>query len=432
MTLKELRARLGAIKKEMKALLDQGFTAENKNEAKFDELESEANQVRSNIEKMEKFEKFEQDCQADEQPRGRQTTPDSFEQPATARDNRTQDPECGFKGVGEFVQAVRLANPKVVNSSVDERLKIMGAPTNFHRETSSDDGYMVPPEYKDKIFELMFNEPDLLNMVDAEPTSSNQVEFNADESTPWGSTGIQGYWGNEGGQLTKSRLSTEGRQIKLNKLHAYVLATEELLEDAPRLNRRVTAGAARAMNWKANEAILYGTGSGQPLGFDTGGSKISVAKESGQSADTVVANNVSKMYSRNMNPGRSVWLMNQDVLPQIMTLVVGNQPIWVSPQSGFANAPGGFLLGRQIMFSDQCKTLGDNNDIMFVDPMGYYLAKKTSGIKFNSSIHLYFDYDVSAFKWTFRLGGAPYLQSAVSPANGSSTRSHFVTLAERA
>jgi len=421
MNLKQLQARLEQIRGSMEALIEKGLDADAQIE--FDALEAEAKTVRANIDRVQRF---ELDKSSDDNGAGRKTA--STIKHVEVKDNKQDDPTCGFNGIGEFARVVMSAG----RGDVDERLKVLGAPSNFHKEGGSSDGYQVPPDYKDKIYNLMFGEPDLLSMVDGEPTSSNSVQFLADETTPWGSTGIQAYWGAEGNQFTASRLETEARELKLHKLHAFVTATEELLEDSPRLNSRISVGASRALNWKGNEALIYGTGAGQPLGFNTASSKISVAKESGQAAATLVAANVAKMFSRSINPGQSVWIVNQDVLPQLMVMVLGNQPIWTPPASGFAQAPGGFLFGRPIIFSDQCKTLGTNGDVMLVDPKGYYLARKTSGIKFGSSMHLYFDYDIQAFKWTFRIGGQPYLKSAVSPANGSSTRSHFVTLAVRA
>lgn len=420
MKLKELRARLAAIKGDMQALIDAGLDADA--QVKFDELEAEAKIVRSNIERLERF---EQEAQADQAGLGRQTQASGR---VEVRDNRLDDPTAGFKGLGEFALSVM----KAIKGNMDDRLQVLGAPSNFHRETGSTDGFMVPAQFRDQIVELVFGEPDLLSMVDDEPTQSNSVQFLADETTPWGSTGVQAYWGSEGNQFTPSRLDTDGRELKLHKLHAFVTATEELLEDTPRLNQRLTRGSARAINWKANAAIHYGTGAGQPLGFFEASSKVAVAKETSQTAATIVAKNVAKMFSRSLNPGSSVWLANQDTLPELMTMTLGNQSIWTPPASGFVNAPGGFLFGRPIMFSDQCKTLGTEGDLMLVDPMGYYLARKQSGIKFSASMHLYFDYDVQAFKWTFRLGGQPYLSAAVTPNNGSATRSHYITLATRA
>jgi HK97 family phage major capsid protein len=428
MNLKQLRARLAAIKGEMQGLIDAGLDAEG--QVKFDELEAEAKDVRANIDRLERFESADFE---DQEPQGRQTAPQKpskmFE--GEARDNRQEDPNCGFNNLAELAVAVRNANP-AIHGVVDDRLQILGAPSNPHQEGSSNDGYMVPPAMRDKIFELMFDEPDLLSMVDGEPTNSNSVQFLADETTPWGSTGIQAYWSAEAGQLQRSRLETKGRELRLHKLHAMVEATEELLEDAPRLNSRLTKGAARAMNWKANESLIYGSGAGQPLGFLNGGSVVTVAKETSQTAATIVAKNVAKMYSRAMNPSQCVWLVNQDTLPEFLTMTLGDKPIWTPPAEGFKKAPGGLLFGRPVMFTDQCDTLGTVNDIMFVNPKGFYLVNKRQGVKFASSIHLYFDFDTQAFKWTFRLGGQPYLSSAVSPNKGSATRSHFVTLATRA
>lgn len=422
MNIKELRARLSAIKSEMQGLIDAGLDSDA--QAKFDELEAEAQTVRGQIDRLERFESTNKD---DDQGQGRKTSHVKVE----VRDNRQDDPKSGFENLADFALAVMAAVPQK-GGMVDERLKIVGAPTNFHREGGSSDGYMVPAQMRQEIYELVFAGTDLLSMVDGEPTQSNTVQFLADETTPWGSTGVQAYWSAEASQFTPSRLETDARELKIHKLHAFVTATEELLEDAPRLNSRLTKGAARAINWKSNNSILFGSGAGMPYGFNTHGSKVTVAKESGQAADTVVAKNVAKMFSRSLNPGGSVWIVNQDVLPELMTMVLGDQPIWTPPASGFANAPGGFLFGRPVMFSNHCGTLGDETDIMFVDPLGYYLAQKQGGIKFGSSIHLYFDYDIQAFKWTFRLGGQPYLSAPVTPNKGSATRSHFVTLADRA
>lgn len=161
---------------------------------------------------------------------------------------------------------------------------------------------------------------------------------------------------------------------------------------------------------------------------------ISVAKEGGQAAATVVVENVLKMYTRMLTGSikRAVWFANSDIVPELMTMVISNQPVWAMPGSGMANAPGGFLLGRPVHWSEHTETLGTKGDLMFVDPKGYYLILKAGGIKFATSIHLFFDYNIQAFRFVFRAGGQPFLSKAVSPAKGATTRSHFVSLDTRA
>ena len=416
--LEKLQAELKQLKVDMSAIIEAEEMSDEDSK-RFDDLESKAKSVQGNIERVERF---NAEAAKDLEGEGRQV------QSVIVKDNQKEDPTAGFSNLADMALAVK--NQYDPGAQNDNRLKVLGAPTGFHKEGGSTEGYEVPAEFKSEIFDLVFNEPDLLSMVDNEPTSSNQVQIVADESTPWGSTGIQANWASEGSQFTPSELETSLIDVKLHKLYAFCLATDELLEDSPRLTSRLTNGAARAINWKANESIHYGSGAGQPAGFFNHASLVTVAKEGSQSADTVNANNVAKMYARSTNPGRAVWIMNQDVLPQLMTMTLGNQLVWSPPSTGIVNAPGGFLFGRPIMFSDQCKTLGDKGDIEFIDPMGYYSPRK-GGVQADSSMHLYFDYGIQAFRWTFRMGGQPYQSKAVSPANGSSTRSAFVTLAVR-
>lgn len=352
---------------------------------------------------------------------------------------------AGFHNLADFALAVRGA---VVNGAtgLDPRLQAMleqprtgAAPSNYMQESggAANEGYMVPPTYRDQVWDLVMDEdePDFLQQVDMEPTAGNQTTVPADVTTPWGTAGVQAYWRTEAAQMTASKLAQIERDIKLGELYAFVLATEELMEDAPRLNDRLTRKAAAAIRWKASDAIMWGDGVAKPFGFMNSqyAGRVDVAKENAQAAATINATNIGKMAAR-MVPGsfrRASWLTQPDCLPALMTMTIGDQPIWTPPNQGLKDAPGGLLLGRPIQFTQHSQTLGTLGDIVFADLMGYYAARKTSGIKFAASMHLYFDYNMGAFRWTFRLAGTPYLKEAVNPARGSSTMSHFVALATR-
>lgn len=349
----------------------------------------------------------------------------------SVRERAEDDPRRGFRNLAEFALSVRQASmPGAAN--VDERLRIGAAPTSYHETGgTAGEGYMVPPAMRADIWNVVNEIDSLLMDVETEPTSSNSVEFVKDETTPWGATGVQAAWRAEGTQMSASKLVTGSETMKLHELYAFVLSTEELLQDAPRLNARLTNKAGQAIRYKINEAFVNGTGAGQPLGWFTSGAKVSVAKESGQAAATVVAANVAKMYSRVINPGMANWYVNQDVLPQLFTMTLGNNSVYVPPATGFQNAPGGFLMGRPVKLLENCQTLGTQGDIQLVNPKGYYAVTKGSNPEFAESIHLYFDYNMRAFRWIFRVNGQPFLSAAISPAKGSTTRSHFVVLDTR-
>ena len=113
-------------------------------------------------------------------------------------------------------------------------------------------------------------------------------------------------------------------------------------------------------------------------------------------------------------------------------LSLGNNGLFFLPQTGLLGAPPATLLGIPIWWNEHFQTLGTHGDLVLCDLDGYYACEKVGGVKFDTSIHLYFDYGVTAFRWTFRLGGQPFLKNVLTPANGSNTRAHFVGIADRA
>lgn len=342
----------------------------------------------------------------------------------------------GFKDIGEFATAVRDGSKQ--GAIADERLRQFAAPSGqMTGGGDSGEGFMVPPDFRDSIFEVMEQIDEFGPIVDEEATSSRRVEMLADETTPWGSTGVQANWRSEGSQMTASKLVTDSRSVPLHEMYAFVLATEELVADAPRMAGRLTRRAGEAIAWKKNNAMMRGTGAGQPLGWLNGGALITVAKESGQSADTIVAANVLKMMTRlSVIPGDAPrWLANRNIIPQLATMTIGDQPVWLPP-NGLAAAPGGFLMGYPVMFTEHASTLGDLGDLQLISPRGYYSLRRDAGPQLATSIHLYFDYAVEAFRWMTRFGGQPHLEAAIdAPTDGggsANSKSHFVTLAERA
>lgn len=431
--IKKLRADLDTAKKAGKVKLDEynalagkaDWSAEE--ETRLAALDAELSAAEANVDRLARE-------IAEEEKASRRSSTFGAGQPGAgprAQIISSEPNPDAFRSLADFAGAVRTAS---LNMGIDPRLNA-ALPANYHQNGgSAGEGFLVPAEYRQQIWELVFSAGDLLAAVNPEPTSSNIVGITKDETTPWGSSGVQAYWRAEAGQMTASKAAVNNVMVPLHELYAFVVATDELLSDAPRLQSRLTLKAADAIRFKASDAIAWGDGVGKPYGFMNSAALVTVSKESGQAADTLVALNIGKMFSRLLpqNLGNAFWMANSDTLPQLMTLTIGNQPIWTPPNAGFANAPGGFLLGRPIMFSEHAKTIGDVGDLTLVDPSGYYAATKAGGgIDFAASIHLYFDYAATAFRWTFRMGGQPFMTAPVSPKNGSSTKSHFVALEAR-
>lgn len=353
---------------------------------------------------------------------------------AYAAQEPRQDPTQGFRNLAEFAVAVRGA---ITGGTFDERLSAGPPSTQVTVGGGSGEGFTVPVDFAREIWELVFSGSDLLNFVTPEPTASNAVGLPKDETTPWGAAGVHAYWRGKGQQLKASALNTSGVLVQLHPLDAFVVADDELLQDVPRLNDRLMRRAAMAIRWTASDSIAWGDGVGQPLGFMAPGygGRVVVAKESGQAAATINAANLSKMLTRIRDDGGSpIFVATREIIPQLVQLQIGNYPVFIPEARGIQGAPNfATLLGYPLFFTNHNEGLGTEGDIVLMNAGGYYaVTKQGAGVDFASSIHLFFDYAKTAFRWTFRFGGQPILSAPVAPARGIATTSHFVTLATRA
>ena len=358
--------------------------------------------------------------------------------------NEHMEKRGGFATLAEFANAVRGVSGKgsahVPNAKLDEMVAFQrkAAPTSYGNEgVGAEGGYLVPEEFSMAVTEAVMAEDDLFARTDQLPISGNKISMPTDENTPWGTTGVQAYWEGEAGQFTQSKPDLDLNEYNARKLTALVPMTDELLEDAPASDAYIRKAAGRAISFKLADAIVNGTGVGSPLGFMNSGALITAAKEAAQTADTVVAGNINKMYMRMpfSNRGGAIWLANQDLEEQLEKLHVAgtnSDHFLYVPPGGIADAPYGRLKGRPVIFHQSMQTLGDLGDIALVDLSAYQTVVKRGGVRTDISIHLWFDYDVTAYRFIVRVGGHPKLSAPISPKNGSNTLSPFVTLEARA
>ena len=343
----------------------------------------------------------------------------------------------GFRNLTEFATSVRRA---IVGLGIDPRLNAAidaSAPATYDaNQGSAGEGFLVPPDYSKTVWEIAFEGTDLLGMCAPEPTASNVVFKPKDEVTPWGAVGVQAVWAAEAAQLVPSKLQMSGELLALHKVYAFTAATDEVLADAPMLQDRLTRQAGRALRWKISDAIPWGNGVGQPMGFMNSKALVTVAKDAGQQAATLSVNNILGMAAHMLRygGGKIFWMANQDILPQLGALTIGNLPAYLPFNQPLADSPfDGRLQGFPILFTEHAQTLGTTGDLTLCNLDGYYAAtKQGGGIDFASSIHLYFDVGMTAFRWTFRVAGQPHLSAPVQPARGATTKSHFIALATRA
>ena len=367
---------------------------------------------------------------------------------AQARDNGPV-----FRSLGEQMRAVMLAgNPNV--RDIDPRLQAFGmaaGPTGMSEGIAADGGFLVQTDFAADLLTNTYENDEIASRVRRIPIGPNSNglrangvdETNRANGSRWG--GVQAFWTGEAGLKRDSRPKFKRIQMELEKLTGLCYATDELLQDTTALGSWLEQAFKDEMAFKVGDAIVNGTGAGMPLGYLNSGCTIAVPKEVNQVAGTIVANNILKMWTRMAPANRknAVWVVNQEVEPQLysLMLLVRNQAntdnvgAIAFPQVTYT-PPGtngneyGMLMGRPVVPVEYAAALGTAGDITLAD-LSQYLAIDKGEMKTDSSIHVRFIYDETCFRFVYRFNGQPIWSAPLVPYRGTATLSPFVTLASR-
>lgn len=428
MNLEQMKARLAVIVAELGKIqaADGSYTDEQVTQV--ETLSAEFETLQKQIETAEKVEAMTAKASVST----RKVAPVAAVQDAVVGvDRKTLDPKQGFNNAGEFYRSV----VKAAGGQIDKRLSIQAG---MQEKIGEEGGFLIPSDFRSDIQKKVMGDESLLSRCRQFQTSSNTLVLPTNEVAPWDGTGIQAYWEGEGSSFSESKAKFGDMQLRLHKLTALVRVTEELLEDAPALESWIKGEAPEAMLHKVNSAIISGSGAGMPQGILNSGFKYKVAKESGQTADTVNFANINKMLGRilPLSFQRSVWLVHPALLEQIRAMkfdLTSSTPIPVyMPPAGVSDAPYGTLYGRPIIpMMGGVKAAGDEGDISLVDLSYYYAATKIAGVKSDMSTHVYFNTQEAAFRFSMRIAGQCPFKAPVVTENGAFSMSGFVTLEDR-
>ena len=433
-TIKQMKEDVGSILKELgniRAICTQENRSPNAEEIVF------ANGKLTEIEGLEENIKLEERTQG---AIGRsEETPGEVPKPVVSTaTSRVHDEREHFASDGEFYQAVMRAGSP--GGHVDPRLSTRAA-SGLSEGIPSDGGFLVDSVMANEMLKNVWASGMILPRVSKVTLSGNAngMKFNGlDETSRVNGSragGIQAYWTAEAAEKTASKPKFRQIELSLNKLAAISYVTDELLEDSAALAQTLNEGFREEFDFKITDSIINGSGAGQPLGILNSGCVVSVAKQTGQAANSIVWENINDLWSRMMAASRpnSIFIINQDCEPQLhqMSLAVGTGGVPVYLPAGGASAqPYGTLFGRPVVPIEQCPTVGDTGDIMLCD-FSKYKAIDKGGIKSDVSMHVRYIYDEQTFRYVYRFDGQPVLGSAITPFKGSNTLSHFIKLDAR-
>lgn len=342
----------------------------------------------------------------------------------------------------EFAHAVAVAG-KSHDQKVDKRLLDYQEKTALSEGDSEQGGYLVPIEYRRELLKIAIEKSNILNRCTKVPMATNAIRFpylsGFDRSGGLIHGGVEFVWLDEAADKTAKKPKFGQIELRLKKCAALVKSSDEILEDSwismePVLRDAFTDGLAFQLDW----VFLNGSGAGQPYGVLNVPCLITVTPETGQASSTIVFENIVKMYARLWRKSAGVWFANHDVLPQLMTMSIavgtGGVPVYL-PAGGASGKPYDTLMGLPVIWTEHCQTLGTKGDIYLCDWSQYLVGQKAgrgAGLKFDTSIHLYFLSDETAFRFVYRVDGQPWWPSALKPRYSSDTLSPFIALDNRA
>ena len=446
MTIEQMRSSLNEMAKQLKAAREQAVQLANNPESDIEAMKAKHAEIANMTARIETMQAA-LDAETEQQSSNLKAIKSGVDAVKSAADK--------FRSMGDFFSCVARAG-REMDPRLAEYASVRSAASGQNITTDAEGGYLVPPDYAAELLNVAQSQSVLFPDVTRVPVAGNRLIVNILDQESRADTaqnvkgrngGLLAYWKAEAAELDPSKMIFKQQQTDLHKLTGLAYASEEMLEDLPAMASYISQGFADEFTFKIDDAILNGTGTNMPLGILNANNTalVTIAKETGQAAGTLVLNNILKMWNAMpaANRARAKWYINQDleiVLYQLLVntgstaaegLTVNNgMPIFI-PANSLSNAPNGTLLGRPIVPVEQCSAVGAVGDIVLADLSQYRWIDK-SGINAQTSIHVRFLYDETAFRFTYRAGGRPIWPNAIAAYKGTTTRSPYVTLAARA
>lgn len=302
----------------------------------------------------------------------------------------------------------------------------------MNTQTGADGGYAIQVDFANRIMDSMVEQSEILNRIDRYQVSANANEVYVtmvnETTTANVFGGIQCYVVDEGAQIPTTKPALKQIRLGLKKLAALAYVTDEQMRDSTFTGALLERGFALAMARQREKEIITNV-------IANPGTTV-IAKESGQSADTVVGKNFLKMRNALISTSRrnAIWTMHPDVsaeLPEMYLSGAHTDKFIYMPENGISVQGYDRLFGREIIESDFCSALGDKGDVLYWNPFEYLEVFK-GGIETATSIHVAFDTAQMAFRAISYVNGMCKYDQGITLVNSSTQRASYVTLAARA
>lgn len=320
----------------------------------------------------------------------------------------------------DFARAVLARRGRAVN----EILNAYGS-----EGVGSDGGYSVPPQFAWQLWDASLEGEIVRPRAHVVPMQSNTLSvggFDTLDHSAGSIGGFVGAWAAEGGTFTPQKPKLRSVLLSTKKLGIFGQLTNEVVYDSPSLWRDLYPLMSGAIGWNLDDQFINGAGAGKPRGVLNDAALITITKESGQAAGTLLAANVLKMYAQ-LHPAcipGAVWMTNANCLPQLMSLSINAERgtdglAVVSGPMLKETAPGTFtMMGLPVIPTEKVPSVGTKGDLILAD-WGQYFVGLRREIMMDTSNAPGWSQDMTDFRSIVRTDGIGKWSGPMTPKNGS-------------
>lgn len=316
-------------------------------------------------------------------------------------------------------------------------------------------GYTVPPMFANNLLTLAIEDSVVAPRAAKQPLTSRTLQVpSLDITTAYGAGqspflgGIAANWVSEA--ATRTETEPQFRQTVLNawELSFYTVASNTLLADnAVGLDSLLTQLFSSAIAWYTDYAFLQGNGVGKPLGILNAPATISVTKNQTAHFNWFDISNMLKSFYWLLRGSNSIaWFIHPTVIQDLyrMNDMSGSQTnqgagrllfqtIDRGAQEPIPTSAGvqscGYLCGWPVLVTEKLPALGTTGCVLLADCSKYLLGTRQE-IQIDVSPHVNFLKNQMTWRVVWRGDGQPWLNQAITLADGTATVSPFVQLTQ--
>jgi HK97 family phage major capsid protein len=323
----------------------------------------------------------------------------------------------GFRDDLEFFNAIKSGRYDPRLQELQDRAQISGTP--------SQGGFSVPDAFASIWLDSALPGEIVRNRAKIFPMTTETLKvpgWDASDFSAGAYAGLTMSFLAEGASASKQTAKLRQIQLNANLAGIYVDSSLEVIADGAGFAEQLRGAMIDAIGYGIDRYCLgsAGTGSGCPLSVQNCDCRVGVSGETGQASSTITYDNIRKIFARQLNPERAIWVFNFAALPALLELSIAIGTAGTHVPLLDSDGNGGYaILGRKAIPTSHLPTIGNANTIMFIDWDFYLLGMRAELIFDETDSHRWLTRERS-YRVLIRFDGQSSISEAVVVENGDS------------